>query len=120
MTVGAPDWLDYPSAGGDGSRRHLLYFNGDHFRGSAQERNAFLSSSLYIVATLCGAAYALYPTLLPASGDPEYSLTIQNAAAGPTSLSIGLIWWTVGMIIAVGYFVLVYTMFKGKVVIPRP
>lgn len=80
-----------------------------------REREAFLSSCLYIVAMLCGAAFALYPVLLPSSNDPALSLTIWNTAAGASSLSIGLIWWTVGMVLAVGYFVFVYWMFRGKV-----
>jgi cytochrome d ubiquinol oxidase subunit II len=86
-----------------------------HFTRNGRERNAFLSSCLYLVATLAGAAVALYPALLPSSGDPADSITIQNAAAGATSLSIGLIWWGIGMAIAVGYTVVVYTLFKGKV-----
>ncbi len=63
---------------------------------------------------LAGAGFALYPTLLPASGAPENSITIQNAAAGAQSLSIGLRWWGAGMAIAVAYFVFVYRMFRGK------
>lgn len=86
-----------------------------HFTRRAEERNAFLSSCLYIVAMLAGAAYALYPTLLPSSGDPVNSITINNAASGAASLKVGLLWWGAGMIIAVGYTVVVYTMFKGKV-----
>ena len=38
-----------------------------------------------------------------------------DAAAGSQSLAIGLIWWSIGMAIAIGYFILVYTLFKGKV-----
>lgn len=86
-----------------------------YFTRAKQERKAFLASCLYVAATLCGGAYALYPALMPASGDPANSITIHNAAAGPQSLSVGLIWWSFGMAIAIGYFVLVYTMFKGKV-----
>lgn len=86
-----------------------------HFTRNGQERNAFLSSCLYLVAMLCGAAFALYPALLPSSGDPANSITIANAAAGPSSLSIGLAWWGVGMAIAIAYFVLVYWLFRGKV-----
>jgi cytochrome d ubiquinol oxidase subunit II len=86
-----------------------------YFGRSGQERNAFLSSCLYIGAMLCGAAFALYPVLLPSSGDPANSVTIENAAAGPQSLSVGLIWWGIGMAIAIGYFVIVYRMFRGKV-----
>jgi cytochrome d ubiquinol oxidase subunit II len=85
------------------------------FTRSGAERNAFLSSCLYIMATLGGAAVALYPALLPSSSDPANSITIYNAAAGASSLSIGLIWWSIGMAIAVAYSVIVYTMFKGKV-----
>ena len=85
------------------------------FTRTGQERNAFLCSCLYIIGMLSGAAFALYPVLLPSSGDPNLSLTIWNSAAGPSSLSIGLIWWSIGMAIAVGYFVLIYTMFRGKV-----
>ena len=85
------------------------------FTRAGQERKAFLASCLYLIAMLCGAAFAMYPSLLPASADPANTLTIQNASAGALSLSIGLIWWSVGMAIAIAYFVFVYTMFKGKV-----
>lgn len=86
-----------------------------YFTRARQERNAFLSSCLYVAATLGGAAFALYPTLLPSSGDPANAITIRNAAAGSHSLSAGLIWWSAGMAVACGYMVVVYTMFKGKV-----
>jgi len=86
-----------------------------YFTRRRRERDAFLSSCVYILATLAGAAYALYPALLPSSNDPANSLTIRNAAAGAGSLSAGIGWWTAGMLVAVGYFVVVYRMFRGKV-----
>jgi len=86
-----------------------------YFTRAGRERNAFLSSCLYLAATLGGAAYGLYPRLLPSSADPANSLTIRNAAAAASSLSIGLIWWSIGMLVAIGYFVTVYSMFRGKV-----
>jgi len=86
-----------------------------YFTRARRERDAFLSSCLYILATLGGAAYALYPALLPSSNDPANGLTIHNAAAGAASLSAGIGWWTAGMLVAVGYFVIVYRMFRGKV-----
>ena len=67
--------MAYSCPGRRGSGRYLL------FHARRQERNAFLSSCLYIVATLGGAAFGLYPALLPSSGDPANSLTIRNAAA---------------------------------------
>jgi cytochrome d ubiquinol oxidase subunit II len=86
-----------------------------HFTRTRQERNAFLSSCVFLASMLAGAAFGLYPALLPASGDAALSLTIGNSAAGAESLRAGIWWWGAGMAIAVGYFVIVYTMFRGKV-----
>jgi cytochrome d ubiquinol oxidase subunit II len=80
-----------------------------------EELRAFLASAVYITGMLVGAVFALYPVILPASTDPAYSLTIHNSAAGAHGLTVGLIWWTLGMVLALGYFVFIYTMFKGKV-----
>ncbi len=81
----------------------------------SQDRLAFIGSSLYIIGMLVGAAFALYPVVLPASTDPTYSLTIFNTAAGHHGLAVGLSWWTLGAALAVGYFVFIYRMFSGKV-----
>jgi cytochrome d ubiquinol oxidase subunit II len=80
-----------------------------------QELAAFLSSSIFLAAMLAGAAAALYPDLLPASGDRARSLTIFNAAAGRHALSAGLVWWSGGILLAIGYFVFVYRMARGKI-----
>ena len=85
------------------------------FERRGHERFAFLSSGAYLTAMLAGAAVAIYPALLPASTDPACAITIYNAAAGRYSLSFGLIWWGLGMAIAIGYFIFVYRMFRGKV-----
>jgi cytochrome d ubiquinol oxidase subunit II len=79
------------------------------------DRIAFVASSAYIVGMLVGAAFALYPVVLPASTDPARSLTIYNASAGHHGLAVGLMWWVLGMILALGYFFFVYRMFRGKV-----
>jgi cytochrome bd ubiquinol oxidase subunit II len=80
-----------------------------------RELQAFLASCAYITGMLVGTVFALYPVVLPATTDPAYNLTIHNASAGHYGLSIGLIWWSIGMILAIGYFVFVYRMFRGKV-----
>lgn len=80
-----------------------------------KEKLAFAASSLYIVTMLVGAAFALYPVVLPASTDPSYSLTIYNSAAGHHGLVVGIVWWILGMVLALGYFVFIYRMFRGKV-----
>jgi cytochrome d ubiquinol oxidase subunit II len=79
------------------------------------EKMAFVASALYIVGMLVGAAFALYPVVLPASTDPALNLTIYNTAAGQHGLTVGLTWWILGMILALGYFTLLFRMFKGKV-----
>ena len=83
-------------------------------RARANDRAAFLASTAYIVGALGGAAFGLYPTLLPAI-DPRYSLTIYNSKTGAYSLSVGLIWWLVGIGLAIGYFTFLYRFFRGKV-----
>ena len=85
------------------------------FQRSGADRNAFLSSSAYLITMLAGAAIAVYPNLLTSSTDPALNITIHNAASGHRSLSLGLSWWTFGMLLAIGYFVFVYRMFRGKV-----
>jgi cytochrome bd ubiquinol oxidase subunit II len=79
-----------------------------------KEKLAFVASSLYITGMLVGAAFALYPVVLPAR-DRQYSLTIYNTAAGSHGLSVGFVWWTLGAALAVAYFVFIYRMFRGKV-----
>ena len=76
---------------------------------------AFLSSCAFMAAMLAGAAFALYPRVLPASTSDAYSLTIYNTASGEYSQRYGIYWWSAGMLVAIGYFVLVYWMFRGKV-----
>jgi cytochrome bd ubiquinol oxidase subunit II len=76
---------------------------------------AFLGSCGYIVGMLVGAAFALYPMVLPASTDPAYSLTIENTKTGAHGMAVGFVWWSIGIVFAIVYFVFIYRMFKGKV-----
>jgi cytochrome d ubiquinol oxidase subunit II len=85
------------------------------YRSRGQGRGAFVASTVFIAGMLGGAAFALYPTLLSASTDPAYSLTVENAKTGDYSLGVGLIWWSLGMVLAIGYFTFLYRSFRGKV-----
>ncbi len=76
---------------------------------------AFLGSCAYLAAMLGGAAAGLFPVLLPTVGDNGRDLTIALAAAGPHTLHVGLVWWTLGMMLATMYFCIVYWLFRGKV-----
>jgi cytochrome d ubiquinol oxidase subunit II len=81
---------------------------------AAAELRAFLSSCAYIAGMLTSVAFGLFPLVLPASGNPALSLTIDNAKAGDYGLKVGLIWWVIGMALASAYFVFVYRYFAGK------
>ncbi|HTX77402.1 MAG TPA: cytochrome d ubiquinol oxidase subunit II [Terracidiphilus sp.] len=76
---------------------------------------AFLSSCFYLVFMLVGAAVGLYPVLLPSSTDPARDITIASALAGPHSLHVGLVWWSIGLVLALAYFITSYRLFRGKV-----
>ena len=80
---------------------------------------AFLSSSIFIGMMLASTAFGLYPNLLPASTGPTLNLTINNTAAQSYGLTVGLVWWIMGMVLTTGYFFYVYRSFKGKVVLPK-
>jgi cytochrome d ubiquinol oxidase subunit II len=80
-----------------------------------EDKMAFVASAIYIVGMLVGAAFALYPTVLPASTNSAYSLTIYNAAAAHHGLAVGLTWWIISLVLALGYFTYLFRMFRGKV-----
>src|SRR5258706_11245748 len=79
-----------------------------------KEKLAFVASSLYITAMLAGAAFALFPVLLPPP-HPQYDPSLYNTASGAHGLRVGLALWTFAAVLVVGYFVFVYRMFRGKV-----
>lgn len=76
---------------------------------------AFLSSSLYLFLMLAGACWGLYPILLPATTGADRDITLLSAISGPHALAVGLAWWGIGMSLAIGYVVFVYSKFRGKV-----
>lgn len=82
--------------------------------GKGNEKGAFTASCLYLAGMLGGAAFAYYPNVLMGV-DGVNSLTIYNTATGAYGMKVGLIWWTIGIVIAIGYFVFLFRMFKGKV-----
>jgi len=81
---------------------------------TGQELGAFLSSSTFLAAMLAGAAEALYPHLLLDSGSQARHLTIFNSATGRYAMTVGLVWWSGGIAMAIAYFVFVYRMARGK------
>ncbi len=82
---------------------------------SKHEKRAFIASCLYLAGMLGGAAFAVYPNVLPASTGEQYSLTINNTITGSYAMHVAFVWWLFGIVIAIGYFVFLFRMFKGKV-----
>jgi cytochrome d ubiquinol oxidase subunit II len=85
-----------------------------YFRMRRDDLGAFISSSVFIAAMLGGAAFALYPYILPATTDSSLGMTVHNSAAHAYGLRVGLTWWILGIILAIGYFSYLFRTFRGK------
>jgi cytochrome bd-type quinol oxidase subunit 2 len=70
---------------------------------------------VYLIATLGGAAFALYPVLLPSSGDPARALTVESAATSSHAMRVALVWWIVAAVIVMVTFRHLYRTFRGKI-----
>jgi cytochrome d ubiquinol oxidase subunit II len=69
---------------------------------------AFFASSAFIVGMLTTMAAGLYPNILPARDGHPFGLTIHNAASSEHALTVGLRWWSLGIVLAIGYFIVAY------------
>ena len=76
---------------------------------------AFIGSCVFLAGMLTSVVFGVYPLVLPSNGDPALSLTIDNAAAPPYGLEVGLIWFIPGIALATSYFIYTYRSFTGKV-----
>lgn len=79
-----------------------------------RERTAFAASVTYLATMLGGAAFALYPVLLPSSDDPARSLTVTAAATGGHALRVALVWWPIAFLLVAASFTQLYRTFRGK------
>jgi len=83
------------------------------FRG--REFNAFLSSCASIAALLALFAAGIFPNVVISTINPEYSLTVYNAASSQKTLGIMLTIALIGMPFVIGYTFTIYWIFRGKV-----
>ena len=79
---------------------------------------AFFSSAVFIGGMLASTALGLFPMVLPASTHPGHSLTIYNTAADAYGLSVGIVWWILGIILALGYATYLFLSLRGKIKLP--
>ena len=80
-----------------------------------EELAAFLSSSAFLLGMLAATLAGQYPFWLRSTLDPSDSLTALNAATDRYGLGVALIWWAVGIALAVGYFTFLFRWMRGKV-----
>jgi cytochrome d ubiquinol oxidase subunit II len=96
----------------------LGWIGGIYYHAQKQDARAFLASCTFIAGMAASTAFGLFPNVLPASTDPQHSLTVYNTAAHAYGLSVGLVWWIIGITIALGYFTYLFYSFRGKVKLP--
>jgi cytochrome d ubiquinol oxidase subunit II len=76
---------------------------------------AFLSSAASIAALLLIFVIGVFPNIVYSNPNPEYSLTIYNAASSEKTLTIMLIIALIGIPFVLAYTISIYWIFRGKV-----
>jgi cytochrome bd-type quinol oxidase subunit 2 len=56
-----------------------------------------------------------FPALLRSAEDPALSITAYTAANDAAGLGTAIVWWCIGMPLAITYFVIVFSLHRGKV-----
>jgi cytochrome d ubiquinol oxidase subunit II len=76
---------------------------------------AFLSSGASIAGLMALVGIGIFPSLVLSRPNPQFSLTIYNAASSPRTLGIMLIIAGIGVPIVLAYTSSIYYIFRGKV-----
>src|SRR5260370_38556778 len=84
----------------------------------ADEWKSFLAAGCYLPGMLLRVVFGIFPMGLPARNS-EYSLTFQNTHAASYRLKIGLIWWTLGVILFIRSFTYLYPSPARQVTLPQ-
>ena len=80
-----------------------------------QAHRVFLGSCVMIGSALGATAFAIFPRLLPHPTDPSLDLTVFNSAAPAYGLQVGVVWWSLGTVLVIGYFSYLFYSIRGKV-----
>jgi cytochrome d ubiquinol oxidase subunit II len=87
------------------------------FLGGGKLGRAFIASCASIALMMGTSIMGLFPRLVPSSIDLEYSLTAYNASSSPATLENMLIIALIGMPLVIAYTIVIYRVFRGKVII---
>lgn len=85
-----------------------------YFNIKGLDLQALFASGAFILGMLASSAFGLYPNVLPAVNSAN-SLTIENASSSTYGQTVGLVWWIIGILLAIVYFTLTYRLFWGKI-----
>ena len=78
-------------------------------------RQAFASSCVTVIALVSLFSIALWPNLVAARNNPQYSLTVYRASSSDKTLLIMLIIACIGMPLVLTYTTIVYWTFRRRV-----
>jgi cytochrome d ubiquinol oxidase subunit II len=78
------------------------------------DRAAFLGSCAFLAGLSTATAACVFPVMLRSSGDPALSMTADNSGGDPNGLRTALGWFSVGMPLAILYFVFLFRLHRGK------
>jgi cytochrome d ubiquinol oxidase subunit II len=80
---------------------------------------AFLGSGAFLLGIIGASAASYFPVMLRATGGDALSMTAYTGGGDEASLRIALRWFLVGLPLAIGYFVIVFRLHRGKAVAAR-
>ena len=84
-----------------------------------RESRAFLGSNFLILGLLLTGGAAIFPVMLYSTLGPENSLTAYSAASDHTSLLLAAVWWPIGFVLTMTYFMFVSRRYAAKVSLKR-
>jgi cytochrome d ubiquinol oxidase subunit II len=86
---------------------------------TCRELRAFVGSNVVLAGLLVSGAAAMFPVMLHSTLAPENSLTVYAVASSPAAMRLAAMWWPLGFVLAVTYFVFISRRYAGKVSVQR-
>ena len=108
-------FIDYPVLFGVAILNMLAIANIPREIHHNREFRAFLSSAAAIISLMMLFAIGIFPNLVLSNPNPEWSLTIYNAASSQKTLTVMLIMAIIGIPFVLAYTISIYWVFRGKV-----
>lgn len=84
-----------------------------------QEARAFFGSNALLASVLASGGAAIFPVMLHSTLAAENSLTAYGVASSPRALMLASLWWPLGLVLAITYFIFISRRYAGKVSIQR-